>query len=284
MTNPLLSIDGLPAFDQIRPEHVAPAIEVLLEAADDALECAVGSDVPAQYDAVSAVLDTAGEQLRFVWGAIGHLNAVADTPALRAAFTKALPKITEQSSRHAADERLYAKYKAIARAAKSGNGRPLSLARQQALGNAMRDFVLAGAELQGEAKQRFQRVQELQAELAQKFSEHVLDATDGYAYYASDEELIGVPADAREASAAAAAAEGKTGHKVTLHFPSYFPVMQYAHNHALRERLYIANATRASEVGPPQQDNSQVMRRWSSTSVVLAGWASDKGTVSFLRM
>ncbi len=260
MTNPLLSAEGLPAFDQIRPEHVAPAIEVLLRAADDALERAVGPDVPAQYDAVSAVLDTAGERLRFVWGAIGHLNAVADTPALRAAFTEALPKVTEQSSRHAADERLYAKYKAIAQAAESGKDHALSPARKQALGNAVRDFVLAGAELQGEAKQRFQRVQELQAELAQKFSEHVLDATDGYAYYASADELVGVPADAREASLAAATAEGKSGHKVTLHFPSYFPVMQYAQNRALRERLYIANATRASDLGPPEKDNSAVMR------------------------
>jgi oligopeptidase A len=260
MTNPLLSADGLPAFDQIRPEHVAPAVDVLLRAADDALELAVGPDVPAQYDAVSAVLDTAAERLRFVWGAIGHLNAVADTPALRAAFTEALPKVTEQSSRHAADERLYAKYKSIAQAADVGQGQVLSPARKQALGNAMRDFVLAGAELEGEAKQRFQRVQELQAELAQKFSEHVLDATDGYACYASADELVGVPADAREASAAAAAAEGKTGHKVTLHFPSYFPVMQYAQNRALRERLYVANATRASDLGPPEKDNSEVMR------------------------
>ena len=110
------------------------------------------------------------------------------------------------------------------------------------------------------AKQRFQRLQELQADLSQKFSEHVLDATDGYACYASTEELAGVPADAREASRAAAAAEGKAGHKVTLHFPSYFPVMQYGENRALRERLYTANATRASEMGPPDQDNSEVMR------------------------
>lgn len=260
MTNPLLSADDLPAFDQIRPEHVAPAIEALLQASDDALERAVGPDVPAQYDAVSAVLDTSAERLRVVWSAISHLHAVADTPALRAAYTEALPKVTEQSSRHAADERLYAKYKAIAQAAASGGNQALSPARQQALGNAMRDFVLAGAELQGEAKQRFQHLQERLAELRQAFSEHVLDATDGYAYYASADELVGVPADAREASAAAAAAEGRTGHKVTLHFPSYFPVMQYAHNRALRKRLYIANATRASDLGPPEHDNSAVMR------------------------
>ncbi len=261
MTNPLLRADALPAFDEIRPEHVQPAIDTLLATTDAALERAVGPDTPADYDAVSSVLDTAAEHLRFVWGAIGHLNAVADTPPLRAAYNDALPKVTEQSSRHAADDRLYAKYKAIAKnAACGGSTSSLTPARKQALSNAMRDFVLAGAELQGEAKQRFQRLQELQADLSQKFSEHVLDATDGYACYASTEELAGVPADAREASRAAAAAEGKAGHKVTLHFPSYFPVMQYGENRALRERLYTANATRASEMGPPDQDNSEVMR------------------------
>ena len=96
MTNPLLSADDLPAFDQIQPEHVAPAIEALLQASDAALERAVGPDVPAQYDAVSAVLDTSSERLRVVWSAISHLHSVADTPALRAAYTEALPKVTEQ--------------------------------------------------------------------------------------------------------------------------------------------------------------------------------------------
>ena len=85
MTNPLLRQDGLPAFDEIRPEHVAPAIDALLQANDEALERAVGPDVPSDYDAVSAVLDTASERLHRAWGAVGHLNAVADTPELRAA-------------------------------------------------------------------------------------------------------------------------------------------------------------------------------------------------------
>ena len=274
MTNPLLETDGLPAFDQIRPEHVGPAIDELLKASDEALERAVGPDVSADYDAVSAVLDTANERLGRAWGAVGHLNAVADTPELRAAYTAALPKVSEQSSRHAADERLYAKYKAVAQDAASTG---LSPSRAKALSNAMRDFVLAGAELQGQAKQRFQRLQELQADLSQKFSEHVLDATDGYAYFASDEEMRGVPDDAREAALAAAQAEGKPGHKITLHFPSYFPVMQYGDDRALRERLYTANATRASELGPVEQDNTEVMRellRLRQEEAALLGYQS----------
>ncbi|WP_372527861.1 M3 family metallopeptidase [Piscinibacter sp.] len=257
MTNPLLLDNALPAFDRVRPGDVAPAVDHLLKQADEALEKAVGPDVPADYDALSAVLDVPSERLKSAWGVVSHLNAVADTPELRAAYNAALPKVTELFTRHAADERLYAKYKAVA-LAPSAKG--LSAPRRKALSNAMRDFVLAGAELQGAAKQRFQQLQELQAELAQKFSEHVLDATDGFATYASDEELAGVPADVKQAARAAAQSEGKDGHKLTLHFPSYFPVLQYGDNRALREMLYTAHVTRASEQGRPELDNSAAMR------------------------
>ncbi len=256
-TNPLLRFDGLPAFGDIRPEHVETAISRLLAETDTALEQAVSPATPADYEAMSAVFDVASERLGFAWGAVGHLNGVADTPELRAAYNAALPKVTELSSRHAADERLYAKYKAIAASPAAAT---LCAPRRQALSNAMRDFVLSGAELQGEAKARFQTLQELQADLGQKFSEHVLDATDGYAYLASAEELDGVPDDVKQAARAAAQAEGKDGHKLTLHFPSYFPVLQYATNRDLRERLYTAHATRASELGPAELDNSALMR------------------------
>ncbi len=257
MTNPLLQDGGLPDFHAIRPEHVAPAIDTLLAQADAALELAVGPDVPADYDAMSAVLDVAGERLKFAWGAVGHLNAVADTPELRAAYNEALPRITELMTRHASDERMYTKYKAIANAPSSLG---LSAPRRKALSNAMRDFVLSGAELQGAAKERFLQLQEAQAALAQQFSEHVLDATDGFAYFATEAELAGVPSDARQAARQAAQAEGKEGFKLTLHFPSYFPVLQYGNNRALRQTLYTAYATRASESGAAQLDNSAVMR------------------------
>jgi len=256
MNNPLLDFSDLPRFDAIRPEHVTPAVTDLLAAANEALERAVSEAVPADYDALSAVLDVATERLGRAWGAVGHLNAVADSPALRAAYNENLPRITEFYTRLGADERLYAKYKAVAASPAAQRLRP---SRRKALSNAMRDFVLSGAELQGEAKTRFAQIQERQAELSQKFSEHVLDATDGYAYYASEEEMAGVPADARQAARQAAQAEGKDGHKLTLQFPSYFPVMQYGENRALRERLYTAYVTRASELGDAEHDNTTLM-------------------------
>jgi oligopeptidase A len=257
MTNPLLDTTGLPRFAEIRPEHIGPAVDELLRAANAALALATSDAVAADYDALSAVLDVATENLGRAWGAVSHLNAVADTPALRAAYTENLPKITEFHTRLGADERLFAKYRAVMAAPSS---QQLGGARKRALENALRDFKLSGAELEGAAKERFSRVLEAQADLSQKYSEHVLDATDGFALFVTMEELDGVPADAVQASRAAAAADGKDGHKITLHFPSYFPVMQYGSNRTLRETLYTAYTTRASELGAAALDNSAVMR------------------------
>ena len=255
-TNPLLSAQPLPLFDAIRPEHVTPALDVLLADAEAALDTAVAPDTPADYDTLSKVLSVATERLGCAWGAVGHLKGVADTPELRAAFNENLPRITEFYTRQGADERLYAKYKAIAA---SPSAATLSAPRQQALSHWLRDFVLSGAELQGEAKARFAAIQEQMADLGQKFSEHVLDATDSFTHYATTDELAGVPDDVKAATRAAAEAEGKGGHKLTLHMPVYLPVMQYADNRLLREQLYTAYVTRACEAGPAERDNGPVM-------------------------
>lgn len=257
LPNPLLDTTGLPLFDQISAPHVEPAMDILLQQAQAALEAAVSASTPATYDAVSAVLDVANERLGRAWGAVNHLNAVADTPELRAAYNACLPKVTEFKTRMGADERLYAKYKAIAQAPQAAQLNP---ARRTVLEHALRDFVLSGAELQGAAKQRFAAIQERLAELSQRFSENVLDATDGFTHYASEADLAGVPEDVVQAARAAAHAEGREGHKITLHYPSYFPVMQYAHNRSLRETLYRAYTTRASEFGPAERDNSGLMQ------------------------
>jgi oligopeptidase A len=257
MTNPLLQFDALPDFSAIKAEHVSPAIDHLLHEAAAALERAVGPDVAADYDAMSAVLDVATERLGRAWGTVSHLHSVADTPEWRAAFNDSLPKVTAFHTQLGADERLFAKYKAVAASASSAH---LPAPRKKALANALRDFVLSGAELQGAAKERFAAIQERSAELSQKFSEHVLDATDGFTHYASTDQLDGVPTDVQQATRAAAQAEGKDGHKLTLHQPVYQPVMQYASDRALRATLYKAYVTRASELGPTAQDNTPLMR------------------------
>jgi oligopeptidase A len=238
--NPLLDPSGLPHFDRIRPEHVAPALDALLAEAETALDTVTQPDYPADWHAIARVLDVSTEKLGRAWGAVSHLNAVADTPELRAAYNAALPRITEFWTRLGSDERLYAKYKAIDPAT-------LNAEQKQAHKNALRGFVLGGAELQGEAKQRYAQIQEQQAEASQKFSEHVLDATDRWAYYATTEELEGVPEDVLQATRTAAESEGRDGHKLTLKMPCYLPVMQFAKSSELRRRLYRAYVTRASD-------------------------------------
>ncbi len=238
--NPLLDTSALPRFDQIRAEHVAPAIEQLIARASAALETVAAPDFPAEWQAVAKELDTATEALGRAWGAVSHLSSVADTPELRAAFNAALPLVTEFWTRLGADERLYAKYKAM-------DVNRLTAEQRKAHANALRSFVLSGAELQGAAKERFAAIQERSAALAQKFSENTLDATDRWAYYASAEEMAGIPSDVQEAARAAAQAEGKEGFKLTLKIPCYLPVMQFAHSGALREKLYRAYVTRASD-------------------------------------
>lgn len=243
MSNPLLDFSDLPAFDRIAPTDVAPAIDALLAQSSAALETVTAPDFPAQWQAMAQVLDVTTEKLGRAWGAVNHLNSVVDTPALRAAYNEVLPRVTEFWTRLGADERLYAKYKAIP-------PESLNTEQRQAVKNAVRNFVLSGAELTGPAKQRFAQIQERQAELQQKFSENALDATDAYAYYASAEELDGLPEDVQHTARAGAQAEDKEGYKLTLRMPCYLPVMQFARSSALRERLYRAHVTRASDQAP----------------------------------
>ena len=255
-SNPLLQPLGVPAFDRIRAEHVVPAIEQLLKDAEAALERAVGDAVPADYDAVSLVLDVALERFGRAWSAVGHLNEVADSAEHRAAYNACLPQVTDFFTRLGADQRLYRKYRQVA-ASDAPNLNPV---RRHALAQALRDFVLGGAELQGAARDRFAQIQQRVAELSERFAEHVLDATDAFARYASPAEVEGLPDDVRRAARAAAVADGREGFKLTLQAPSYIPVMQYARDRELRQQLYRAFITRASELGDAAFDNSAVMR------------------------
>ena len=238
--NPLLQHSDLPLFDQIKPEHVNEAVDALLTEAAKALDAVTDSAFPSEWQAIAKVLDVNTERLSRAWGAVSHLNSVADTPELRAAYNDALPKVTEFWTRLGADERLYAKYKAVQTDA-------LDTAQQQALKNALRNFVLGGAELQGDAKTRYAAIQERMAELSQKFSENALDATDRFALYVEKVALDGVPDDVINTARAAAEKEGKDGYKLTLKMPCYLPVMQFAKSSDLRHQLYRAYVTRASD-------------------------------------
>ena len=253
-TNPLLDFTDVPLFDAVTPSDISSALDPLLADAEQALAQVCASDFPTQWQAMAQVLDVATERLGRVWGVVGHLQAVADAPELRAAYNAALPRITEFWTRMGANENLYAKYKAMDPAT-------LNPEQTKARDNALRNFVLSGAELSGEPKTRFAAIQERQAELSQKFSENVLDATDQWSLLVSPSEMTGVPEDVCKATQAAAQALGQEGHLLNLKMPCYLPIMQYAKSSGLREKLYRAYVTRASDqADKPEQDNTALIQ------------------------
>ncbi len=252
MSNSLLCERGLPDLSAVQAAEVAPALDALLARAEQALERAVSDQVADDDHAISAVFDVAVERLQVCWGSVGHLNEVVDTPELRAAYNAGLPRVTDFFTRAGADARLFAKFRRVAAEA-------LPQARRQALANALRDFVLGGAQLEGVARDRFAQIQERCAELGQAFSEHVLDATDAFSVNVSEGELDGVAVDVKQAAAQRAQAAGQAGYLLNLHEPCYLPLMRTASNQVLRERLHRAYTTRASELGPAQWDNSALM-------------------------
>lgn len=260
MSNPLLvPINQLIDYAQIKAEHIVPAIEHLLAQAKEAVN-QVNDQPVATWDNTVTALNNATERLWRAWTVVGHINSVINSPALREAKTTCLPQITEFSTWLGQNEGLYKKYKQLSESAESAS---FNAEQKRAIELALRDFRLGGVELQGQARTRFGEISEQQAVASQRFSENVLDSMDQWALYITDEsQLDGIPADAKAAFAEAAKADDKTGWKVTLKMPSYLPVMQYATNRELRQTVYKAYATIASDQAEkPDLDNSEVIEQ-----------------------
>ncbi|HWA37606.1 MAG TPA: M3 family metallopeptidase [Burkholderiales bacterium] len=254
--NPLLDFSDLPRFGELRPEHVTPAVDQLL-AEGRATVAAVTHAAPS-WDGFVAPLEDANERIGRAWGQVGHLHAVLDSPALREAYNANLPKLSQYWTELGQNQALFEKYKALAA---SGEFAALSPARKRIVENAIRDFRLSGAELPAQKKQRFAEIQEELSRLGAKFSENVLDATNAFSICVSKERTSGIPDDVLLAAREAAQKDGKDGYKFTLQMPSYLPALQYADDRALRETLYRESATRASEFGKPEWDNTPLVAR-----------------------
>ncbi|HNV87574.1 MAG TPA: M3 family metallopeptidase [Methylotenera sp.] len=257
MSNPLLHFAGLPRFNEIKPEHVSPALDILLSEGKQTIEVLANIDETPTWDNFALKLEDLDEKISRAWSQVGHMNAVVNSPELREAYNDNLAKLTDFYSDLAQDGRLYAKYRAIRN---STDFAKLSNAQQKIIDNEVRDFKLGGAELPADKKARFKAINEELSKLAAKFEENVLDTTNEYALYIENPaELAGIPDDVLQAAKEAAEANKKVGYKFTLHFPSYMPVLQYADNRNLRETLYRAYATRASEFGKPEFDNTPII-------------------------
>jgi len=257
--NPLLNFSGLPRFSEIRPEHIAPAIDQLLAEGRAAIAQVTGAQVPDAWDAFVTPLEDANERLSRAWGQVAHLHAVLDSPALREAYNASLPRVTQYWTELGHNERLFEKYRRL-RASAAYTALPAARCKQ--VDDALRDFRLGGAELPTAEKSRFAAIQDELAQLGAKFSENLLDATNAFTLVVENRaRLAGLHDDALEAARQAAEKDGRDGWKFTLHAPSYLPVMQYADDRALRETLYRASVTRASEFGKPEWDNTPLIAR-----------------------
>jgi len=247
--NPLLTFGrGIAAYSEVKPEHIAPAIQFLLQHAQNAINTATDPKTPSSWSNLAEPLEDATEALGRSWGVISHLNSVADTAELRAAYGEMLPEVTAFFSSLGQNLALYQKFKELKN---SPDFAKLNRAQKKVIENSLRDFRLGGAELSDADKPRFSAIQDEQAVLGKAFSDHVLDATDGFVHLVTDKsDLAGLPEDAIAAAADTAQQKDLQGWAFTLHFPSYYPVMQYSENRELRRLMYQAYVTRSSELAP----------------------------------
>jgi oligopeptidase A len=261
--NPLLDFSGLPRYSDIKPEHVTPAIDELLAQGRAVVAQATDATTPATWAAFVEPMDDAFEHLSRAWGQVSHLHSVLDSPELREAYNENLPKITQFYAEQGQNLALFHKYKALAASAEFAS---LTTARKKIVENELRDFKLGGADLPEDQKPRFMAIQEELSKLSAKFEENLLDSTNAWSKFIEDEsDLRGLPDDAKamfkEMAEADETCAGKSGWKLNLQAPSFMPIMQYCENRALREEMYRAYTTRASEFGATELDNTELIAR-----------------------
>ncbi len=257
MMNPLLQFDALPDYAAIKPEHVVPAIEALIAEARATI-AAIEKTESVSWDSVVEPLQDANERLGRAWSSVAHMNAVVNTPELRDAHNAAEPKITQYWTELGLNRALFERYKTLGEHTQTLNDEQRALLKHE-----LRDFRLSGVELEGDARTRYAAMQEELAALATKFEDNVLDATNAFSLDVAIDELDGLPDDVKQVAVAktetANLADGIA--RLTLQMPSFMPVMQYANSRGLRERMYRAYNTRASEEGDAKFDNSEVIEK-----------------------
>ncbi len=259
--NPLLEMTGLPPFTQIRPEHVEPAIDQILAENRAGVQALLAAPGPCTWDNLVQPIEDMGERLSRAWSPVGHMNSVVNSEELRAAYNACLAKLSDYATEMGQNEALFRAYQSIAEGPEYGR---LDTAQKKIIDNALRDFRLSGIDLSLEHKARYKTIMQEMSALTSKFEENLLDATNAWQKFIEDETaLAGLPESAKAAAAQAAEREDKQGWLLNLEFPSYFPVITYADNRALRREVYEAYVTRASDEGPNagRWDNTAVMEK-----------------------
>ena len=246
MSNPLLNYTGLPAFSKIKPEHIKPAVEAVIQTCRETIEAVSKIENPT-WKNFYLPQAAAGDQFSRAWSPVGHLNAVKNSPELREAYQACLPLLSEYSTWAGQHKGLYEGYLKLKN---SPAFESYSLAQKKAIENSLRDFELSGISLPEDKQKRYGEISARLSELSSDFSNNVLDATMGWDIVITDEsQLKGLPESALEAAKLSAESKGKKGYRFTLEFPSYYPVLTYCENRELREMMYKEYATRASDQG-----------------------------------
>lgn len=259
MSNPLLQMQDLPPFAEIEPAHVEPAVDALLAENRRRIEQLLDATTEYSWGNLVQPLQEMEDRLARIWSPVSHMNAVVNSEALRAAYNACISKLSDYATELGQNERLYQAYRSI----KDGTAYAgLETAQQKVIDNALRDFHLSGVDLPAEQKDRFKAIQQRLTQLSTKYEENLLDATNAWSKHVSAESaLAGLPESAKAMARHAAEAKDMEGWLLTLEFPSYYAVMTFADDRALRRELHEAFTTRASDVGPNagKWDNSAIM-------------------------
>ena len=261
MDNPLLSKFTLPLFSQIKPEHVESAIDQLLANARDVVKQKLAETEHYTWENLIEPLEEADDIINKAWSPVSHMNSVVNSDELREAYNACLPKLSEYSTEMGQNEGLFKAFQAIA---ESAEYQSLDTAQKKIIENALRDFRLSGINLDEQKKARYKEISLELSKLASKYEENVLDATNAWSKHIIDEGLLaGLPETAMQQAKQTAELEEKAGWLITLQFPSYLAIMTYADNRELRQELYTAFSTRASDQGSDtgQWDNSEIMEQ-----------------------
>lgn len=259
MTNPLLEMTGLPHFSLIKAEHVEPAVDHLLNEARQQVELILNTNTMYTWDNLAQPLEDIGERVSRCWSPVSHLHSVMDSEALREAYNACLPKLSEYSTEIGQNQRLCAAFKQLAQ-----DQRGLDQAQRKIISNTLRDFRLSGIDLAQDQRERFKAIMQDLSQLNSQFGQNLLDATNGWQLHIEDQSMLaGLPESALGLARQTAEQDGKGGWLFRLEFPYYLPIMTYADDRSLRQEMYTAYVTRASDAGPNAGvwDNGPVMEQ-----------------------
>lgn len=258
IANPLLLQNPIEEIDKIVPDYVEPAITQLIDENLKSIESLVKQEEPT-WQSLMLPLEELDNRLGKAWSPVSHLNSVCNTEQLRAAYDKALGHLTNYSTQLGQDKALYLATKKLY---ENSEALSLSATQQHILKHSLISFKLSGLHLEAEQQKAFADIQSRLAELKSKYEQNILDATMSWSKHIEDADLLaGLPETEMAMLAANAQARDKEGFLVTLEIPSYLAVITYADSRELRQEIYNAYTTRASEIGPDEgkYDNSDIM-------------------------